>query len=62
MRPLVISSWESIRSLDRLDLLKLEGLVQERLIKGNPGFPVKNSGSDFSEGNHQALLLGPEFT
>ena len=50
VRPLVISSRESGRSLGKLDLLKLESLVQEKMIMENPGFPVKNSGSNFNRG------------
>ena len=50
MRPLLISSWELGRSLGRSDLLKLDGLVQEKLLRENQGFPVRNSSSNFSRG------------
>ena len=48
--PLVISSKEPGRSLGKLDLQKLESLVQESLLKDNPGFSVTNSSSNFSRG------------
>ena len=50
-RPLVVSSRESGRGLGRPDLLKLESLVQGKLLQANPGFPVRNSGSTFSRGS-----------
>ena len=57
MRPLVISSRESGGSLGKSDLLKLEGLVQESMIRDKPGFPVRNSGSDFSGGTIRLRCL-----
>ena len=50
MRLLMISSQEPSRSLGRLDLLKLEGLVQEKLLKEKPGFPVRNSDPSLAGG------------
>ena len=53
----MISSRELGMSLCRLDLLKPEGLIQDKLMKENLGFPVRSSGSDFNRGTIRLRCL-----